>query len=117
MVVRTGVMRGLSISDAFSSSGRNRINMGSDAASLSASWQSPVGFYAGGRTSYVRSSSNISAKGFAVARDNEGVGASVKAGYRFAVPLGGMDFCAHRRCSCSGLVWTLMISSVLQGGE
>ena len=94
MVVRTSVMRGLSISDAFSSSGRNRIDMESDAASLSASWQSPGGFYASGGTRYVRSSSNISAEGFAVTRDNEGVGvsASAKAGYRFAVPLGGMYF-------------------------
>ena len=94
MVVRTSVSRGLSVSDVFSSSGRNRINMESDAAALSASWQSPTGFYAGGRTSYVRSSSNISTEGFAVARDNDGVGvgASAKAGYRFAVPVGGMDF-------------------------
>ena len=94
MVVRTSVSRGLSISDVFTSSGRNRINMESDAAALSALWQSPAGFYAGGETRYVRSLSNISTRGFAVARDNEGVGvgASAKAGYRFAVPVGGMDF-------------------------
>ena len=94
MVVRTSVSRGLSISDVFSSSGGNRINMESDAAALSALWQSPVGFYAGGGTRYVRSSSDISTEGFAIARDNEGVGvgASAKAGYRFAVPVGGMDF-------------------------
>ena len=94
MVVRTSVSSGLSISDAFSSSGRSRINMESNAVALSASWHSPSGFYAGGGTRYVRSSSNISADGFAMARDNDGVGvgASAKAGYRFAVPLGGMDF-------------------------
>ena len=94
MVVRTSVSRGLSISDVFSSSGRSRINMESDAAALSALWRSPGGFYADGRTRYVRSSSNISTEGFALARDNEGVGvgASAKAGYRFTVPLGGMDF-------------------------
>ena len=94
MVVRTSVSRGLSISDVFTSSGRNRINMESDAAALSALWQSPGGFYAGGGTRYVRSLSNISTRGFALARDNEGVGvgASAKAGYRFAVPVGGMDF-------------------------
>ena len=94
MVVRTSVSRGLSISNVFTSSGRNRINMESDAAALSALWQSPGGFYAGGGTRYVRSSSNISTRGFALARDNEGVGvgASAKAGYRFAVPVGGMDF-------------------------
>ena len=94
MVVRTSVSRGFSISDILSSSGRNRINMESDAAALSASWWSPGGFYVGGQTRYIRSSSNISTEGFAVARDNEGVGvgASAKAGYRFAVPLGGMDF-------------------------
>ena len=94
IIVRTSMSRGLSISDVFTSSGRNRINMESDAVALSALWQSPVGFYAGGQTRYVRSSSNISAGGFALARDNEGVGigASAKAGYRFAVPLGGMEF-------------------------
>ena len=94
MVVRTSVSRGLSVSDAFSSSGESRINMESNAAALTALWQSPSGFYAGGGTRYVRSSSNISADGFAMARDNNGVGvgASAKAGYRFAVPIGGMDF-------------------------
>ena len=94
MVVRTSVSRGLSVSDAFSSSDRSRINMESNAAALTALWQSPSGFYAGGGTRYVRSSSNLSADDFAMARDNDGVGvgASAKAGYRFAVPLGGMDF-------------------------
>ena len=94
MVVRTSVSSGLSVSDAFSSSNRSRINMESNAAALTALWQSPSGFYAGGGTRYVRSSSNISADGFAMARDNNGVGvgASAKAGYRFAVPLAGMDF-------------------------
>ena len=94
MVVRTSLSCGLSVSDAFSSSGRNRINMESTAAVLTALRQSPGGFYAGGGTRYVRSSSNISVDGFAVARDNDGAGvsASAKAGYRFAVPLGGMDF-------------------------
>ena len=94
MVVRTSVSRGLSISNVFTSSGRNRINMESDAAALSALWQSPSGFYAGGGTRYVRSLSNISTRGFALARDNEGVGvgASAKAGYRLAVPVGRMDF-------------------------
>ena len=94
MVVRTSVSRGLSVSDAFSSSDRSRINMESNAAALTALWQSPSGFYVGGGTRYVRSSSDISTEGFAIARDNDGVGvgASAKAGYRFAVPLAGMDF-------------------------
>ncbi len=94
MVVGTNVWYGLSTSDVSSPNGEGGIGLESQAAGLTASWQSPVGFYADGYTQYVRFSGDVSAEKQVLVRDNEGIGvsASAEAGYRFALPLGGMDF-------------------------
>ena len=94
MVVGTNAWYGLSTSDVSSPNGEGGIGFESQAAGLTASWQSPVGFYADGYTQYVRFSGDVSAENQALVRDNEGIGvsASAEAGYRFALSLGGMDF-------------------------
>ena len=90
------VMVGTSMVQGFSTSliSKGSIGVESHAAALTASWQSPGGFYADGQTRYVRFSSDISTEGLSLVKDNEGAGvsASVEAGYRFAVPVGGVDF-------------------------
>ena len=94
VVVGASVWQGASISDISSQDNTGSIGVESHAAALSASWRSSSGFYADGGASYIRFSSDVSENGRVLVRDNEGTGvsASAEAGYRLAVPLGGMDF-------------------------
>ena len=94
MVLGAGVLQELSVSNVFSPDGKSTIGVKSHAASLTASWLSPAGFYADGRTRYARFSRGISTGDLLRFQDHEGTGMGVSAelGYRFAVPLGGMDF-------------------------
>ena len=94
MIVGASMWQGSSISDVSSPVGNGGIDVESHAAALTASWQSPDGFYVDGQTRYARFLSDISAEGLSLVQDNEGTGvsASVETGYRFAAPLGGMDF-------------------------
>ena len=94
MIFGASMWQGVSISDVSSPVGNGGIDVESHAAALTASWQSPDGFYVDGQTRYARFLSDISAEGLSLVQDNEGTGvsASVETGYRFAVPLGGMDF-------------------------
>ena len=94
VILGASMSQGFSTSDVSSPIGNGGIGVESHAATLTASWQSPDGFYTDGQTRYVRFSSDVSAERIALVRDNEGIGvsASVEAGYRFAVPLGKVDF-------------------------
>ena len=94
VVVGANMWYGTSTSDVSSSIGTSGIDVRSQAAALTASWWSPKGLYASGQTQYVRFLSDVSADGLSLVKDNEGVGItnSAELGYRFAVPLGGMDF-------------------------
>ena len=94
MVVGAVMSQGFSASDVSSTTGNGDTNLESHAAALTASWGSPDGFYAGGQTGYARFSNDISVGNRALVSDNKGTGvsASVNAGYRFGVPVGGMDF-------------------------
>ena len=94
MIVGANIWHGNSASGVSSSIGTGDIDVKSQAAALTASWWSPEGLYVSGQTQYVRFLSDISADGLSLVKDNEGVGMNTSAelGYRFAVPLGGMDF-------------------------
>ena len=94
MVVGANIWHGTSASDVSSSVGTGDIDVESQAAALTASWWSHEGLYASGQTQYVRFLSDISADGLSLVKDNEGIGVNTSAelGYRFAVPLGGMNF-------------------------
>ena len=94
MVLGASMWHGTSTSDVSSSVGTSGIDVRSQAAALMASWWSPEGLYASGQTQYVRFLSDISADGLSLVEDNEGIGITTSAelGYRFAVPLGGMEF-------------------------
>lgn len=94
MIVGANMWHGTSTSDVSSSIGTSGIGVRSQAAALTASWWSPEGLYASGQTQYVRLLSDISADGLSVVKDNEGIGITTSAelGYRFTVPLDGMDF-------------------------
>ena len=89
-----GVRQEFSVSDISSQEGGSVIGIESNAALLTASWWSPAGFYVDGQAQYVRFSSDISADGLSLVQDNEGTGMGISSelGYRFVVPLGGMDF-------------------------
>ena len=94
MIVGANIWHGTSASDVSSSVGTGDIDVKSQAAALTASWWSPEGLYASGQTQYIRFLSDISADGLSLVKDNEGIGMNTSAelGYRFAVPLGGIDF-------------------------
>ena len=94
VVLGAGVLQEVSVSDISSSAVDGAIGTESHSASLRASWWSPVGFYVDGQSWYTRFSNDISMEGRSLIQDNEGVGmgATADLGYRFAVPLGGMDF-------------------------
>ena len=94
MVMGASISQGFLTSEVSSPVGNGSIGIESNAAALAASWRSPEGFYADGRTRYIHFSSDVSAGELSLVRDNEGtgVGASVETGYRFAVLLGGADF-------------------------
>ena len=97
-LVGGGVVVGASIWQGFStssvSSGNGAVVTKSHAAAMTASWRPPDGFYADGQVQYVRFSSDVSVEGVSLVQENEGMGVSISAqiGYRFAIPLGGMDF-------------------------
>ena len=84
--------QGFSTSDV--SSGNSAIGIESRAAALTASWRSPNGLYVDGMNQYVSFSSSVSAGGLSLVQDNEGTGISALAevGYRFAVPISGVNF-------------------------
>ena len=82
---------GTNVSQNFSTS--NNIDVESHVTTLTANWERK-GFYVGGQTRYASFTSDVSTDRLSVVQDNEGTGvnASVDLGYRFALPLGGMDF-------------------------
>ena len=94
LVLGASMSQGFSTSEVSSPIGSGSIGVESHAAGLTASWWSPEGFYVDVQTRHVRFSSDISAERVTLVRDNEGtsVSASVGTGYRFAVPLGGVNF-------------------------
>lgn len=94
LVLGAGVLQGVSLSDVSSPEGESVIGIENHAASLTASWWSPAGFYVDGQTRYVRFSRGISVDGLSRIQAHEGAGVNVAAelGYRFAVLFGGMDF-------------------------
>lgn len=105
VIVGASMWQGLLTSDVSLSNGQGIIGIKSHAAALTASWRSPVGFYADGRTHYVRFLSDVSADRLSLVQNNEGdgVSASAEAGYRFAAPIGKIDLYVAPQAQ---LVWT-----------
>ena len=93
VVMGASIWQGLSSSDVLFPIRKGVIDVESHAAALAALWRSSSGLYVDGRARHVRFSSDIRADRHSLVRDNGGAGmsASAETGYRFAVPLGGMD--------------------------